>query len=348
MELNGRRKDGSEFPVEVALSLLSWGRPIDAVGQEPIEILGALRDLTERNKIRTFLAQNEKLASIGMLSAGVAHEINNPLAFVANNLVVLERDSQALLTLVEQYESVRAKLTQAVASGQRPAASGLAASLPAADPWPLATFFAPIDALGDHVDVPYICANLPRMLQRTREGVDRVSKIVHSLRGLARTDVPRRQETHLPDLVASSLEILRGRLKKSDIAVEQEHDPVPRVFCVATQVSQVILNLLLNAVQAIETHCTEGGGRIVIRTRRFPYEMVLEIEDNGCGIPPENMGRLFDPFFTTKEVGEGTGLGLSITHNIITSHGGRVEVNSRPGEGAVFRIILPLRGAKQG
>ena len=116
---------------------------------------------------------------------------------------------------------------------------------------------------------------------------------------------------------------------------------MPRVFCVAPQINQVILNLLVNAVQAIEAHRPQGG-RIVIRTRRLPHEMLLEIEDNGCGIAPETKARLFDPFFTTKEAGEGTGLGLSITHNIVTAHGGRIEVDSRLGDGAAFRIFLPL------
>jgi len=325
VEVQARRKDGTEFPVEVALSVLSRGGP-EARGQEsgvrsqePVQFLGALRDLTERNKIRSILVQNEKLASIGMLSAGVAHEINNPLAFVANNMAVLERDCQALMAIVNLYEDSRLKLC-------------------ATDP----AFFRQVAELADKVDLDFIRGNLMRVLTRTREGVDRVTRIVHSLRGLARTDNPKRQETSLTDLIAASLEILRNRLKKSNIAVEQHDDLSPRVFCVATQISQVILNLLVNAVQAIEAYRQEGG-LIVIRTRRLHGEMMLEIGDNGGGIAADDLPRLFDPFFTTKDVGEGTGLGLSISHNIVTAHGGRVEVDSRPGQGAVFRMYLPLR-----
>jgi PAS domain S-box-containing protein len=315
LEMRARRKDGTEFPVEVALSVLSAGGEFGPDGQERRQFLGALRDLTERNRIRSILVQNEKLASIGMLSAGVAHEINNPLAFVANNIVVLERDCQGLLDVVRVCQELAARHPND---------------------------FAPLRKLAETIDLPYIQDNLMRILERTREGVDRVTRIVHSLRGLARTDAPRRQETNLPDLITNSVEILGNRLKQRGITVVQQHDPEPRVFGVASQLSQVILNLLVNAVQAVESQRREGG-RIAIRTQRFTSDMLLEIADNGCGIAPEIMPRLFDPFFTTKEAGEGTGLGLSITHNIVSAHGGRIDVDSKPGDGAVFRIFLPMR-----
>ncbi|MBI3824002.1 MAG: GHKL domain-containing protein, partial [Planctomycetes bacterium] len=162
------------------------------------------------------------------------------------------------------------------------------------------------------------------------------------LRGMARTETPRRQDTRIPDLVNSCLEILHGKFKRLGVAVEQAYDPNPVVSCVSTQISQVILNLLVNAFQAIEA-AGRSEGRIVIRTARRGGEFVLEIEDNGPGIKPEHVSRLFDPFFTTKDVGEGTGLGLSISHHIITAHGGRIDVDSKPGEGCCFRICLPLK-----
>jgi PAS domain S-box-containing protein len=318
-EFKGKRKDGSDFPVEIALSVLTDPGGGATPDQPPVQILAAVRDLTEPNKMRAFLIQNEKLASIGLLSAGVAHEINNPLAFVANNLVVLERDCKGLLDLMELYDA---------------AGPTLARELP--------DLARRIETLGEQMDLGYIRGNLTRVLSRTRDGIDRVTRIIHSLRGMARTEAPRRQEVRLPDLINSSLEILHGKFKRLGVVVEQIHDPQPVVSCVPTQVDQVILNLLMNAFQAIEA-ARRAAGKIVIRTQRVGSAMMLEITDNGTGIRDEHRARLFDPFFTTKDVGEGTGLGLSISHHIVTAHGGRIEVDSQRGAWTRFRIYLPLK-----
>jgi two-component system NtrC family sensor kinase len=315
-ELKGQRKDGSDFPIEIVLSALTETTNNHHQRTRPVQILAAVRDLTERNKMRAFLVQNEKLASIGLLSAGVAHEINNPLAFVANNLVVLERDCAGLLALLGLYETAAASVNGELASRIRDTR--------------------------ESVDIDYVKANLPRILSRTRDGIERVTRIVHSLRGMARTEAAPRQETRIPDLVNNSLEILHGKFRRLGIAITQEHDPNPFVACVPTQISQVILNLLVNAFQAIEaTHRTDG--KVIIRTARRGNEFVMEIADNGPGIPPEHLPRLFDPFFTTKEIGEGTGLGLSISHHIVSAHGGRIEVDTNVGTGTCFRVILPVQ-----
>jgi two-component system NtrC family sensor kinase len=315
VEMVGRRRDGAEFPVELALSAIDLG---EEGGFSRLQFLGALRDVTERNRIRAVLVQNEKLASIGLLSAGVAHEINNPLAFIGNNLAVLERDCKGLLKLVELYESAREQLAQV-----EPELAARAA------------------ALAEEMDLAYVRDNLGRLLARTRDGVDRVTRIIHSLRGLARTDRPQLQEAALPDLVEMSLDILRSRLKRAGITVEQDYGPQPRLRCVATQLSQVLLNLILNAVQAIES-AQRSDGRVRIAAHRVNGYMSIEVSDNGIGIKPEHLPRLFDPFFTTKDVGEGTGLGLSISHNIVSAHGGEIQVESVPGQGTTFRVLLPL------
>jgi PAS domain S-box-containing protein len=307
VELCGQRKDGSEFPLELSLSALDLGGEL--------QFLGALRDLTERNRLRALMVQTEKLASIGMLSAGVAHEINNPLAYVANNLVVLERDVKGILAILCAYEK-----DYASSAGTPPEAQAIAAE----------------------IDLAYIRANIDRLLTRTRDGVQRVTKIIQSLSSLARTAPPQLQEASIPDLVDASLEIIGGQLRRRGIEVEQHYGAVPKVRCVTNQLSQVLLNLLINALQAIEAR--EGGeGRITITADRVGDSLMIEIADNGCGIASEDLPRVFDPFFTTKPVGEGTGLGLSISHNIVTGHGGRIEVESRPGAGTRFRIFLPLR-----
>jgi PAS domain S-box-containing protein len=313
-EVTGRKKGGEEFPAELSLSAVDLGGEI--------QFIGSIRDQTERHRMRAMLVQSEKLASIGLLSAGVAHEINNPLAYVGNNLAVLERDLAGMLEMVDCYESARA-------------------ALGAADPDALAR----VEAAAEAADWAYVRDNLPRMLARTREGVQRVANIVGSLRNLARTSPTRMEPVNLRELYEGALEVLRGRLRRSQIEVAAEHGDVPPLVCVPTQVSQVILNLMINATQAVESARRGDGGRIHYSSARDGDSAVLTVADNGCGIGPADFPRLFDPFFTTKSVGEGTGLGLSICHGIVTGHGGRIEVESRPGEGTTFRVLLPLKPA---
>jgi two-component system NtrC family sensor kinase len=195
-----------------------------------------------------------------------------------------------------------------------------------------------IRALADELDWGYVRDNLDRMLTRTRDGVQRVATIVQNLRGLARTAPPTMEEASIPEMVDTALEMLQGRLRRGQIEVQVDYGPEPPTLpCVAAQISQVLLNLLINAIQAIETAPRPEGGRIRIAARRQGEFQVLEIADNGSGIAPEALPHLFDPFFTTKPVGEGTGLGLSISHGIITGHGGQIEVDSTPGQGTCFR-----------
>ena len=310
VEAVARRSSGETFPVEVATGIIEGaardGEP--SRGSERLYV-ASIRDLTERNRMRAMLLQSEKLASIGLLSAGVAHEINNPLAFIANNLAVLERDLIGILDLVASLEA-----------GDRPEA----------------------DRLIEDLDWEYVRGNLPRLLSRTRDGVARVAAIVANLRGLARTGPPKLESVALSDLVDGALEILAPRLKKAKIAVEFERPDLPKLACVPSQIGQVALNLLVNAAQAIEESHAEGGGTLRIRLLAEGGSQVVEVSDDGPGISPEVLPKLFDPFFTTKPVGEGTGLGLAISHGIIVGHGGRIDVESAPGQGTTFRVVLPI------
>jgi PAS domain S-box-containing protein len=314
LEMRGCRKNGEVFPVEVSLSA------IEVAGE--LQFLAAIRDQGERQRMRAMLMQSEKLASIGLLSAGVAHEINNPLAYIANNLAVLERDVGGIVALMNAYESAHDRLAEV-------------------DPG----LMEHVQALSDDLDWPYVRDNLGRLLTRTRDGVQRVANIVQNLRGMARTAPPKMEPVLLSDLVSGALDIVQGRLRHSDIEVHLQHDSLPKIACVPSQIGQVFLNLLVNSVQAIEELHREAGNWIHVTIEQNGSEQCVEIADNGCGIPAEALPRLFDPFFTTKPVGEGTGLGLSISHGIVTGHGGRIDVESAQGVGTRFRVCLPARRA---
>jgi signal transduction histidine kinase len=312
VEVRGRR-GAEEVPLELSLSAVNLS------GER--QYIGSIRDQTERQRMRAMLTQSEKLASIGLLSAGVAHEINNPLAYVGNNLAVLERDLTGVIAMIGAYE------------GARDALGSVAPDV-----------LSRVDAIGEEIDWEYVRENLGRMLGRTREGVQRVANIVSNLRGLARTTAPKMESVLIPDLLESALEMIRGRMRRHNIEIAVEHAAdLPRLTCVPSQISQVMLNLLINAVQAIETTGRTEGGMIRFRSSSAEDSALLAIGDNGCGIEAEALPQLFDPFFTTKSVGEGTGLGLSITHGIVTGHGGRIEVESEPGAWTWFRLYLPLK-----
>jgi PAS domain S-box-containing protein len=312
VEVRGRRKTGEVFPVEISLSAVDL--------PEGIGFLGAIRDLTERQRMQGQIVQAEKLASLGLLSAGVAHEINNPLSYVTNNLAVLERHVSCLGEVLAAYEQARSILE--TASPER------------ADC---------IAKLTIENDLPYIQEHVGAILKSTRQGVKRVSDIVQNLRGFARLDQAAIDRLDLNAAIASSLELIRSRLDRHRIDVVQNLGTIPAILCAPAQINQVILNLLLNAAQAIEAS-GRTSGRIEISTRTSGQDVILDISDDGCGIPPEIQPRIFDPFFTTKPVGEGTGLGLSSSHGIVSDHGGRIELKSALGQGTRFRVVLPVEG----
>jgi PAS domain S-box-containing protein len=311
------RKDGGRVPVLLGAALLEG-----SADQGVCFVL----DMTERNRMRALVNQTDKLASIGLLSAGIAHEINNPLAYVSNNLTVLDKCLRGLAALVDVYEGAQGRLAEA-----DPEAAGRAA------------------ALAEEIDLPYVRATVGRVLGRTAEGVRRITRIIQALRGIARTDPGAMEAVNAEDLVEMSLEMVRGRMKQSGIALEVECPAGLTLHCSATQVSQVLLNLLVNAVQAVESADRGEAGKVRLAARTEGREAVIEVADNGCGIDPHDLPRIFDPFFTRKPVGEGTGLGLSISHGIVTGHGGRIEVDSRVGAGSTFRVYLPrTRQATEG
>jgi two-component system NtrC family sensor kinase len=252
------------------------------------------------------LVQSEKLASLGELAAGVAHEINNPVGYVSSNLTTLQK-----------YLAVYEKVLDA----------------PEADSDEMA-------ALKKKLNYTFIRDDLQNLMKETQEGVGRVKTIIQDLKDYARTNVA----THYvaSDIqvgLKSTLNIARNQLKnRADVRLQLGH--LPLVECAPSQIDQVFLNLIVNAAQAMP----EGKmGLIDIRTDCDERQVWIEVQDNGPGIPPEILKKIFDPFFTTKDPGTGTGLGLSVSQNIIQQHGGKLEVSSTVGVGTTFKITLPMK-----
>lgn len=259
------------------------------------------------------LLQAEKMASIGQLAAGVAHEINNPVGYVASNIGSLGRHVNDLLSLLDACDQLDATL-----SGDAPELLALR-------------------ALKKKVDITYLREDLRDLLAESKEGLDRVKKIVLDLKTFSHVDQAEWQITDLHQGLDSTLNIVWNELKyKAEVI--KEYGALPEIECLASQLNQVFMNLMVNAAHAIENH-----GTITLRTGQTGEQVWVEVSDNGTGIAPENLNRIFDPFFTTKPVGTGTGLGLALSYGIVKKHHGHIEVDSTLGKGTTFRVWLPLR-----
>ncbi|WP_322064661.1 histidine kinase [Burkholderia ubonensis] len=269
------------------------------------------RLLHELEETHVQLLQSEKLASIGQLAAGVAHEINNPIGFVSANLNTLKTWVRGLLDVVAAHE----------------------AALPRHD----AETRVALTATGRAADIDYIRGEIATLIDESIDGTMRVRRIVQDLRDFSR---PGSDEWSVVDIHAgleSTLNVVHNELKyKADVV--REYGDVPHVECLPSQLNQVFMNLLVNAAQAIP-----GRGVITIRTTSDGDHVTIAISDTGKGMPPDVMRRIFDPFFTTKPVGQGTGLGLSVSHGIVERHRGVIDVTSEPGRGSTFSIRLPIR-----
>ncbi|WP_407470132.1 ATP-binding protein [Xanthomonas campestris] len=283
--------------------------------REPQQRHAELRQAYLRlNGAQDKLLQSEKMASIGQLAAGVAHEINNPIGYVHSNLGSLQEYLRSLFTLIEAYER----------------------ALQAPDPKAL---IPEIDEIRNRADIDFISRDLPQLMAESREGIERVTRIVRDLKDFSYSD--RSESWKMVDLHAgleSTINIIWNELKYK-VTLERNYAELPLVECLPSELNQVYMNLLLNAGQAIVER-----GTITVTTGRDEAENVwIQFQDSGAGIAPDLLQRIFDPFFTTKPVGSGTGLGLSISYGIINKHHGRIDVESVPGQGASFRIVLPVR-----
>jgi two-component system NtrC family sensor kinase len=252
------------------------------------------------------LLQLDKMAALGQLAAGIAHEINNPISFVSSNLGTLEKYITRLLQALDARVACL------------PVNEGTAT---------------------DEREIDFIREDLPNLLQESRDGVARVRKIVKDLKDFSRVDEkPDWQYADLNECIESTLNIVNNELKyKAD--VETVYGELPQVQCIAPQLSQVVLNLLVNASQSI----ADKRGRITVRTGGQADGVWFEVSDTGSGISPEVLERIFEPFYTTKPVGKGTGLGLSISYGIVQKHHGTIDVTTAVGRGTTIRVNLPTQ-----
>lgn len=284
------------------------------------------QDITEQHKHQAQQALSQKLESIGQLAAGIAHEINTPMQYVGDNIQFLKDALADIMPLVERYRQLVREVERLGSNRE---------------------LVKEICKLEQRVELNYLQEELPRALAQSREGIDRVRKLVLTMKDFAHPSSAEKAFADLNKGVESTVQICINEWKyQADLQMELSPD-LPLVYCVADEINQAVLNLIVNGSHAIKEAVGMGWytkGLIQVRTRWEGNEAVIEVADNGGGIPDEVRHRIFDPFFTTKEVGKGTGQGLTITHDIIVNkHGGRIVLESEEGKGTRFFLYLPVK-----
>ncbi|MFQ5456119.1 MAG: ATP-binding protein [Nitrospirota bacterium] len=260
--------------------------------------------------------QQEKMASIGQLAAGVAHEINNPLAFISSNLSTLTKYSNKLIEFIRiQSEYLESLETTEVAEDFKEKRKKL--------------------------KIDYIIEDINSLIAESFDGADRVRNIVQNLKSFSRIDEQDYKQADIIECIESTINIVWNELKYK-ATVKKEYGDIPLTHCYPQQLNQVFMNLLVNA-----SHAIGKQGEIIIKTWHENNSIFISISDTGCGIPEENLNRLFEPFFTTKEVGKGTGLGLSISYDIVKKHKGDIVVHSEVGKGTTFTVKIPVVESKE-
>ena len=260
------------------------------------------------------LMQSEKMASIGQLAAGVAHEINNPVGYIFSNVGTLEKYINNLFEMLRFYETLENQIVLPESKNQ-------------------------LKELKEKIELNYLMEDIPELMSQSKEGIERVRKIVQDLKDFSRIDANLEwQWVNLHQGFDSTLNVVNNEVKyKADVI--KEYGDIPEVECLPSQINQVILNLVVNSCHAM----SDERGTIILRTSVDHEDVLIEVIDNGSGIPPAVVSRIFDPFFTTKPVGKGTGLGLSLSYGIIKKHHGELTVKSELGKGTTFTIRLPIK-----
>lgn len=287
-------KDGNPFQ-------RGFGRKIKDIQEGETETHRLLSELERTNER---LLESQKLADIGQLAAGVAHEINNPIGYVFSNLRSLAGYVRDLLTIVDAIDDLE-DLDE-------------------------------IRQLKHALDYSYIRSDVGALIEESEEGIGRVKRIIHALQDFSHIDAIGFQPTDLHAAIETTLSVAHAEIQRKAVVVKEYHDAMPDVECDISQIKQVILNLLMNATQAIA-----NTGTITLRTGVQGEDIWFDVEDTGDGMDDAVLARIFEPFFTTKPVGQGTGLGLPLSLTIIEKHHGRMEVFSKVGHGSRIRICLP-------
>jgi len=273
---------------------------------------------------QTQMLQSEKMASIGQLAAGVAHEINNPTGFVSSNLKTLSDYHEDIAELIEKYHELIANLES---EENRGALSEL-----------FCGSLEQLKAFEKDIDIEFLMEDITDLIGDCREGTDRIKKIVIDLKDFAHPGEDKIQSIDINNGIESTLNVVNNEIKYK-ATVHKDFGNIPSVQGVPQQLNQVFMNILVNAAHAIDKK-----GEIHIKTRSIDRNVEVIISDTGSGIAKENLTKIFDPFFTTKDVGKGTGLGMNIAYNIIQKHNGTIQVESEVGKGTTFTITLPTEG----
>lgn len=286
-------------------------------------VLQRTKELTKAYKAlkssQAQLVQSEKMASLGQMVAGVAHEINTPLGYVRNNIETIQNFFEQSQTLLTAYQNLVTAMTAAEPNLEE-----------------IATQTQTVDEFGEIFQNTELIEEMQHIFPDSLYGLDQISELVSNLKDFSRLDQAKLSNVNLNECLESTLVIAKNPLKYK-VTVKKEYGDIPRISCSPSQINQVFLNLLVNAAQAIE-----NKGTILIKTYYDHDYVYVVIQDNGKGIAKEHLQKIFDPFFTTKPIGEGTGLGLSISFQIIEKHGGKIRVASEVGKGTRFTISLPI------
>ena len=292
--------------------------------REGTRILKLEQTLAEKNlairNAQAALVQNEKLASLGQLAAGMAHEVNNPISYVTNNLAVLQRDLTSVFEIVDAYRNCLGDLQQV-----NPDAASR------------------IEQLEQKCDLSWIVENTGPMFESSIDGLRRVRDIVKNLREFARLDEADYDTIQIGDTIRSTLSIIQHVLDEKRIRLILNDESNPDIHCRPAMINQLLHNILMNSIQACEP-----ADQITVNVTADDQVLRLEIADTGSGIAPSDLAKIFEPFFTTRPVGEGTGLGMSLCYGVVRDHGGEIDVVSELNEGTTVRIQLPRQPPPKG